>query len=279
MTYPPQPPGQPGPYGPQDPYGNQGQWGQQPGGGYPGGGYPSSGPQPQPGYPGSSQQFGQPDPWGQQPAGYPAGPQPGYPATQQFGQPDPWAQQPGYANYPGGPENKPPGKRLPLILAIVAAVVLVGAGVTAIVLLTGKGEPTAAPPGSSATSTPSSQPASPSSAASSSASASSSSSSSNSSGTGAASPEELQAALVDAYNTKDAQKFVPLECQRPSAAAVESLQHTLDQIPDGVVYSVSKPPVISGNSGTLTLQAAAGGRQQDFPLPITKTGGRWCVAG
>jgi len=273
MTYPPQQPGQPGPYG-QDPYGNQGQWGQQPGGfpqggpqsgpqpqpGYPGG-YPQSGPQPQPGYPGA----GQPDPWSQQQPGPPN------PWEQQQAQGNPWdpqgqanawGQQPGgFGGYPD-PGGQPPKKKTGLIIGIVVAVVLlVGGGVTAIVLLTGKSNQTAAAGGTST---------SPGSTG--------GSSGQNSSGTGSSSPEGLMQAVIKGYDDKNAQEFVPLICQPPSQTQLQTLQSTLDKIPDGVTYTEASAPTISGSTGTLNLRVTApSGQHQDFPLGITKSGSNWCV--
>lgn len=243
MTYPPQ---QPGPYGSHDP--NQGPWGQQQGGypqsgpqpGYPGAypqsgsqpaypGYPPSDPQPQPGYPGSPQQFGQPG--GTPQFGQSDG-------TQQFGQPGPWGSQPGgqpgFYGYPGDPGSVPPKKKTGLIVgAVVGAVLLIGGGVTAVLLLTGASDPHA-------------------------------------------SPEALQTAVIDAYNTKSAQKFVPLTCQPPSPSDLQTLQSILDKIPSGVVYSSSKAPEVTGNSGKLTLRAS--GRSQDFPMSISGPDGHWCLS-
>lgn len=254
MTYPPQQPGQPGPYG--QPYGNQGQWGQQPGGGY-----PQSGPQPQPGYPGG---------------GYPQTspqPQPGYPgATPQSGQPDPWGQQQpgGYPGYPGGPGGEPPKKKKTgLIIGVVVGVlVLVGGGVTAIILLTGKDTKNAAAQGP-ATSTVASAPGSAS---------SSPRTASSGSGAGTSTPEGLEAAVIDAYTTKNAQKFVPLMCEPAPPSTIQTIQNTLDKVPDGVVYSIAKSPAITGNSGTMTLRVAVNGGNHDFQIPISKSGGHWCLS-
>ncbi|HVV23241.1 MAG TPA: hypothetical protein VHF06_27660 [Pseudonocardiaceae bacterium] len=130
-------PQQPGPYGGQpDPYGHQGPYGPAHQGGY---GQPAPG-QPAPGGPGPGQPYpGQPYP-GQQPYGQPGQyPQYGLPPGQ-FGQPDPYGQPP-----PGTPGYLPPGyvpmdaqgggpprrSRTGLIIGLVVALVVVGAGIGA----------------------------------------------------------------------------------------------------------------------------------------------------
>ncbi|MGW4207370.1 hypothetical protein ACWEIJ_05230 [Lentzea sp. NPDC004789] len=129
MTYPPQ---QPGPYGQQPQPG--GPYGQQPPQ------QPGYGQQPQPGYgqpqqPGYGQQPGsygppQQDPFGQQ------GPQSGGFPQQGYGQPGPYGQQPGYGGFGGPPPKK--SKTGLIIGVIIGVLVLVGGGITAAVLLSGK---------------------------------------------------------------------------------------------------------------------------------------------
>jgi hypothetical protein len=94
------PPQQPGPYGQPDPYGQQPGWQQ--------GGYGQ--PQQQPA-------------WGQQ-------------------QPDWGQQQPGYGGYPGGPGGMPPQKsKNGLIIGLaIAGVLVVGGGITTVLLLTQDGD-------------------------------------------------------------------------------------------------------------------------------------------
>lgn len=118
MTYPPQQPGQPGPYE------------QQPWGGYPQQG-PPNGPQPSPyGYPQQQPPYGYPQQSG--PVGPHAHPQGGYDQYGQFGHYPP--------GQPGGAPGGPPGKKnkTGLIVGIaVAAVLLIGGGITLPLVLTG----------------------------------------------------------------------------------------------------------------------------------------------
>lgn len=252
MTYPPQ---QPGPYGSHDP--NQGPWGQQQGGypqtgsqpGYPGA-YPPSGPQPA--YPGSGYPQSGPQPLPGYPGTTPQFGQPG--GTQQFGQPEGMPQfggpggtqqfgQPGqWGAQPGvyGYPGGPAGQPPKKKTGLI-----VGAVIAAVLLIGGGVTAVLLLTGDTDPH---------------------------------ATPEALQNAVIDAYNTKNAQKFVPLMCVPPPASELQTLQATLDKIPQGVVYSSSRAPEVTGTSGTLTLQAAANGRAKDFPLKISGANGSWCLS-
>ena len=126
---------------------------------------------------------------------------------------------------------------------------LIGGGVTTAVLLSKDNNTnSAAGTSNSAQPAPGSQ-ASPPGSRSSSA-PKSSSSSGSSSGHGKSTPEALQSATVDAYNSRKAQSFVPLACDSVSQTQIDTLQTDLDKVPPGVVYSVAKAPDIQGTKGT-----------------------------
>lgn len=148
---------------------------------------------------------------------------------------------------------------------------LIGGGVTAIVLLTGTDTTDNTTDNNAAASPAAGLPAPNS--------ANQNSSSSSSGDTGKSSPEALQSAVVDAYNAKSAQQFVSLACTAPSSTDLQNLQATLDKIPSGVTYSVGTAAQITGDSGTLTLRAETAARHQDFPLPVAKSAnGYWCLS-
>ncbi|SFI90358.1 hypothetical protein [Amycolatopsis sacchari] len=217
-------------------------------------------------------QPGQPGPYDPRQQ-YPGGQQ--YPPQQQWGQQPQYPQQPGWGapqpgGYPGGPGGEPPrrGNKGLIAAIIVGVVLLVGGGVTAIVLLTGGGDdkqqaapqpPPPAPASSSGKRTASSSP--------------------SSSATGKATPEELQDAILDAYNTRVVSKFPPLSCVPMTAAETQELQSILDKVPAQVVYSAAAAPQVTGSTGTLTLQASAAGNSRSFPMPIRKSGSGWCMSG
>ncbi len=276
MTYPPQ---QPGGYG-QDPYGQQG-------------GYPQSGPQPQQGYPGGGQygqqpgQYGQ-DPYGQQ-GGYPqSGPQPqqGHPgATQQFGQPDPYGQQQGgYNAYPqeGGYGEPPKEKKTGLIVGIaIGAVVLVGGGVTALVIALNSGDdnPTAAPPASSSSAAPtgSASSSAPKSSTSSTRSKSSSPSTSATKGSGPAplgkaTPQEVAQAVIAAYNTGDGKTVAQSACRSVN---------TKDEVPIGkdIKMEATGDMQVSGDTAKQPAKVTQGSKTDSGNLNFKKESDLWCFTG
>jgi len=239
MTFPPQ---QPGPQGGQNPYGNQGQWGrpgQQPGG-YPPGGSPPGGSYP----PSGPQQFGQ-QPGGAYP---PSGPQQsGQPG--QFGQAGP-AGQPAQFGQPGQPDQW--GQQAPMGYPGGFGAeppkkkktgLIIGIVAAVVVVVCGGVTALVLLLGGPDLST----------------------------------PEGLQDAAVDAYNSRDVADFDPLYCTPPSDADRKSLEDAIAKLPAGVTYSVAQAPEVNGDSATLKLQASAAGQTRSFELSIKKSGDKWCM--
>ncbi|WP_236789989.1 hypothetical protein [Amycolatopsis sp. GM8] len=152
----------------------------------------------------------------------------------------------------------------------MGAVVVIGGGVTAIVLTTGRSHVDAgsiprtsypSPAGLSTGPVASGRP-----------------SSAGGGGAGKATPEALQAAIADAYNNRDADAFPALSCDPTSDADLKDLRDTMSRVPAAVRYAPSGPPQVNGSTGTLTYAVTAPGAQtKTFDMPITKSGGNWCI--
>ncbi|MEV6879222.1 hypothetical protein [Amycolatopsis sp. NPDC051128] len=284
MTYPPQQPGgygqQPGPYGrPQQP-----------------GGHPQSGAQPQPGY-GGTQQFGQPDPYGgtqqfgqpgpyggPQQGGYPpqTGPQPqqGHP---QYGQQDPWGQQQGFGgNDPyggGGFGDAPPPKKKKtgLIVGIaIGAVVLVGGGVTALVLaLNGDDGNTAAPAANSSspapTSAPKTSPSKPKTTSPTSPSTKSTKPGSGPAPGGKPSSQELFDSVVDAYNTKNAKNLDATVCRSVHKDG------SVGEVTGEISVKLDGAPQDAGTTSTVHWTNSVNGQTSTGVFTGRNESGLWCL--
>ncbi|TWH19231.1 hypothetical protein [Prauserella rugosa] len=248
MTYPPQPPGP----GQPDPYG---QYGQQPYGGQ------------QPG------QYGQPDPYGQQQQyGQPYGQQP-------YGQPGQYGQQ--YGMYPGGPGGEPPKKKTGLIIGIVAGIVVVAAGVFAILawvapgfLLDDEESAEGENQGGSAESSQQSAPSSEQAPTTEESSAASEPTSESAPAGGAApdgksTPEETAEAAADAYNAGDKAAIQRLICPSTGQKAPD--------IPAGTQVEVTGDADITGD--VAQVPAENKGQNTTFNFVLRNEGGSWCYYG
>jgi hypothetical protein len=225
MTYPPQPPG---PYGPQpDPYGQQPQ---QPGWT---GGFPQQQPQqPQPG------PYGQP--YGQQ--------------QQPYGQQPPGQQPPyGYGGYPGGMPPQKNNKGLIIGLA-VAGVLLVGGGVTTVLLLTGDDKPA-------------DNPGTPTEVA---------------SGSDTGSADAVVQSVIKAIDNKSTKEALATLCNPDTKTPA----FELDEAPATVTLqaSVSGSVTESGDTARarLSIKATETGKTRSNTIPMTlnlkKDGAKWCVS-
>jgi hypothetical protein len=86
--------------------------------------------------------------------------------------------------------------------------------------------------------------------------------------------------VIDAFNTRDAQKIPPLACQPLSEGDIQDLRDNMTKIPSGVVYAPAGAPQITGSTGELNLQITGGGKSQTVQVSISKSsGGTWCVVG
>lgn len=249
MTYPPQQPGQPDPYG------------QQPG---------QPGPYGQPGQ--------QPGPYGQQPGPYAQQPGP-------YGQPDPYGQQFGQNPYgqqpygahpggPGGPGGEPPKKKTGLIVGISLGVVVVLAGVFAILawvapgfLLEDDDENSAEGENSAAPSTSqSSEPTS----GSETAPESSESAPSDERAPGAKStPEATAEAIMAGFNSGNRQAVTATVCL--------SKPQEVGPIPEGVQVEVTGSAQVSGNAAKVPAKNVS--QNRDYFLVLKNEGGAWCYLG
>ncbi|GAA1227773.1 hypothetical protein GCM10009676_07620 [Prauserella halophila] len=260
MTYPPQPPGP----GQPDPYGQQpGQYGQQPG-------YPQQpGPQPygQPPQPGP---YGQQDPYGQQPYGQnPYG-------QGQFGQGQ-FGQQP-YGGYPGGPGGEPPKKKTGLVVGIVAAAVVLLAGVFAFTawvapgFLTDDENSAEGNQGTSPTTSQASEPAAPSSeTVPTSETVPELETGAPDSGGGAAGLNELATETVTALNEADGDAFDALVCADSPLKGELTPQQ-------GAQWQLRGTPSESGSRGQFTVTASMGNESGTVDFAAQQQSGQWCIA-
>lgn len=224
MTYPPQ---QPGPYGPQDPYGQQPQ---------------------QPGWTGGFPQQPQPDAYGQQPYGQqPYGQQPG---QQPYGQQPPY----GYGGYPGGMPPQKSNKGLIVGLAI-AGVLLVGGGVTTILLLSGDDKPDPVTVGG-----PSDPPTE----------------------TGSAdTAEAVVQKVVKAIDDKDSKSAMSTLCDPKTKTPAFELDEAAPEVT--LKASVSGSVTESGSTARarVTVRVTEGTKNRNDIVPLTlnlrKNAGKWCV--
>ncbi|TNC25430.1 Rv0361 family membrane protein [Amycolatopsis alkalitolerans] len=198
--------------------------------------YPPSGPAGQPGPPGMPSGAGPFAPQG----GFPPGTRQLPPPPQQF---DPWGQPPGAFEAYGsleGPVAPRPKKRTGLIAGIaVGAVVVVGGGVAALVLLTRSGGSEAPAPGS---------------------------------------PASVAQQAVAAFNSRDAQRYASLLCTTPSLTDVTKLQRQWTAASD-LHGSMSGSPRISGSTATAQVSVSYNGSTQSTTIPMRQQGQKWCIDG
>ncbi|AXB42979.1 hypothetical protein [Amycolatopsis albispora] len=202
-----------------------------------------------------------PNPYGQQPHdGYGQ-----YPPHQQYPPPYP---PPG--GWPGEPNSARQKNRGLIAGLVIGAVLLVGVAVTLVLVLTGGDEeppaaqqpPPALPPPAASTPAPSSKPA-PSSAA---------------TGRGEDTPEAAGQVVIDALNTKDAQKYATIACNVQKPEDVTGLQDTWDRAGD-ITAKLAKPVEINGDSATVTVRVEGGGNFKETPFKLVKQRAKWCIPG
>jgi hypothetical protein len=152
----------------------------------------------------------------------------------------------------GGPPKK---KRTGLVLGLVAAVVVLVGGVTALVLLTGsdgKDGGTAAPAGGQAANAPAGKPAAP------------------------TTPANLAQLAIDSLNGRSAGQYATLVCTPPSQAEITSLQQQWTTATD-LHGSVSGSPEITGATATVQVTVTYNGKTQSSKIPMKQQGQKWCI--
>lgn len=197
---------------------------------------------------------------------------------------DPYRQQPhgGYGQYPP-PQPYPPAGGWPgepnsarqknrglIVGVVIGAVILIGVAVTLVVVLTGgeEGPPAAQPPpllpppAASSAAPPSSSKAAP----------------SSSTGRGSATPEEAGQVVIDALNSKDAQKYATIACNVQKETDVKGLQDTWDRAGD-ISAKLAKPVETNGDSATVTVRVEGGGNFKETPFKLVKQREKWCIPG
>ncbi|MBN6039415.1 hypothetical protein [Amycolatopsis sp. 195334CR] len=196
------------------------------------------------------------DPYGQQPYG-------GY------GQYPPQQPYPAPGGWPGEPNSAKQKNRGLIAGLVIGAVLLVGVAVTLVVVLTGGEEeppaaqqPPALPPPASSSAAPS-KPAPSSSAA---------------TGRGSETPEEAGEVVIEALNTKDAQKYATIACNVQKEADVKGLQDTWDRAGD-ISAKLAKPVETNGDSATVTVRVEGGGNFKETPFKLVKQREKWCIPG
>ncbi|MDI5981217.1 hypothetical protein [Amycolatopsis magusensis] len=195
--------------------------------------------------------------------------------------PDPYGrQQPygGYGQYPPQQPYPPPGgwpgepnsarqKKTGLIVGVaVGAVILLGAAITLVLVLTGSDEdpPAAQPPPAPpvhSSSAPATKPAP-----------------SSTTGRGEDTPEAAGDVVIEALNTKDARKYATIACNAQKDTDVKGLQDTWDRAGD-ITATLAKPVEVSGDSATVTVRVEGGGNFKETPFKLVKQRAKWCIPG
>lgn len=157
-------------------------------------------------------------------------------------------------------------RRTIVVVAVVAVLVLAGAGTGIYFLTRGSGNPPAAgpsgapgagaTPGSSGGSTagqPSAQPG----------------------GSGGAPAETAPAETVaeqavKAFNAHDATAMKKISCD-------QSNTDQIDNIPPGTTLELASPPEVTGDTATVGVKFTIGDTSTTIPLPLRKKDGTWCV--
>jgi hypothetical protein len=252
MTYPPQPPGG-GPYGPQQP-----PYGQQPG---PPGGQPGPfGPPPQ-----------QPDPYGQQPPQQdPYGQQQPGPYGQP--QPDPYGPSTPYqglGGYPGGPPPPPPKKNTTMVVVVVVVALLVLGGAGAAIYFLTKDDKSNSAGSTPQTTAPKATDDRP-----------SETKAKESSNT----PESVQQAYIDAYESKSFSTVVDSACQAyKEKFGTDTAELEQQLAPYDITATAAGDPKVTGTSATaridLELTKGAETKTPKIEIKIVKEGGQWRFCG
>ncbi|MCA1845884.1 MAG: hypothetical protein LC792_22385 [Actinobacteria bacterium] len=236
----------------------------------PPGGGPYGPPQPGP--------YGQqPGPYGQQPGGFGGPGGPGGPYGQQPPPPDPYQQQPTYqglGGYPGGPGEPPPKKsntKVIIAVVVIAVLVLGGAG-TAIYFLTKNKDNNASGGSSQQTS---SQPSD---------SRPSDDPTSKANSGGADSPDQVQQAYIEAYQSKQFGSVVESACKAYKDKFGTNTTELEQQLaPYDIKATADGEPEVTGSTATakIDLELTKGGetKKPKIKIKIVKESGSWKFCG
>ncbi|MBE1577196.1 hypothetical protein ACFORH_08460 [Amycolatopsis roodepoortensis] len=88
--------------------------------------------------------------------------------------------------------------------------------------------------------------------------------------------EVVGKAIAAAIVNHDATAFGKLTCTQQSSADLAELGRKWAAA-GKVTATVPDPPVVSGDSATVTVHVEGVGGQKDTPFPLRKQGGKWCV--
>ncbi|MGY6653135.1 hypothetical protein ACXIZN_13270 [Amycolatopsis sp. TRM77291] len=88
--------------------------------------------------------------------------------------------------------------------------------------------------------------------------------------------EVVGKAIAAAIVNHDATAYGKLTCVQQSSADLAELGRKWAAA-GKVSATVPDPPVVSGDSATVTVHVEGVGGQKDTPFPLRKQGGKWCV--
>ncbi|RSN21900.1 hypothetical protein DMC63_09340 [Streptomyces sp. WAC 05977] len=88
--------------------------------------------------------------------------------------------------------------------------------------------------------------------------------------------EVVGKAIAAAIVNHDATAFGKLTCTQQSSADLAELGRKWAAA-GKVTATVPDPPVVSGDSATVTVHVEGVGGQKDTPFPLRKQDGKWCV--
>jgi hypothetical protein len=154
---------------------------------------------------------------------------------------------------------------------VAAVVVLVGGGVTALLLFTGphdKGSTNAAPttgsvPGVSGQPAPTGGP-------------SSAPATTGESAGGSDGPAGTAQAAVDALNARSASRYATLVCTAPKQSDIDNLQKQWTSA-TALHATVTGNPDVTGSTATVAVSVTYNGQTQSSKIPLKQQNSKWCI--
>lgn len=165
---------------------------------------------------------------------------------------DPWKSTP-VADEPAPVPAGPPvrRRRMGLIAGVAGAVVVLGGGATAFVLLNDDGGATGATADTGGTA-------------------------GGPVAVTAATPAGVAQAAVNAYTNRSATQYVALLCAAPSRQLVDDLQRQLASATQ-LNGSVTGEPVVTGTSASVEVTVVYNGQTENPRIPMKQQGRKWCI--
>jgi hypothetical protein len=85
-------------------------------------------------------------------------------------------------------------------------------------------------------------------------------------------------AIADAITSHDADAYAALTCEPQTSAALDQLREKWDSA-GTVQATMSQPPVVSGDTASVTIHVQGPGGRKDTVFPLRRQGTAWCIPG